>query len=90
MIGLIPGKEKILSLYFVSQGSQDIDQYLIKCKNTDLFVRIEEKLYNTFPKYKNHENFFLVNTRRIFRFKTIEENKIKDNDIISLFFNEDE
>ena len=28
------------------------------------------------------------NARRIFRFKTLEENKIKNNAIISLFINE--
>ena len=27
----------------------------------------------------------MVNARRIFRFKTLEENKIKNNDIIHLF-----
>ena len=58
------------------------------CKNTDLFVRIEERLYNEFPKYKNYETHFKVNTRPILRFKTLEENRIKNNDMINLFFSE--
>ena len=58
------------------------------CKNTDLFVKLEERLYNDFPKYKNYQNFFMVNVKGILRFKTIEENGIKNNDIISIFFDE--
>ena len=84
LITFKPG-DKILSVLFVTQGNQDIFNYSMACKNTDLFVRLEEKLYNDFPKYRNFENFFMVNARRILRFKTLEENKIKNNDIISLF-----
>jgi len=72
----------------MTQGSQEIINYAMPCKNTDLFVRLEERLYNDFPKFRNVETFFMVNTRRILRFKTLEENKIKSNDIISLFVNE--
>ena len=85
----VPGKEEILSVLFMTQGNQDIINYSMACKNTDLFVRLEERLYEDYPKYKNYETLFLVNTRKILRFKTLEENKIKNNDIISLFFNEE-
>ena len=69
----------------MTMGNQDIQNYAMTCKNTDLFVTLEEKLYNDYPKYKNYDTFFQVNTRRIKRFKTIEENNIKCNDIISIF-----
>ena len=82
-----PG-EKILAVLFMTQGSQDISNYTMPCKNTDLFVRLEERLYNDFPQYKNYETYFMVNARRILRFKTMEENRIKSNDIISIFVNE--
>ena len=82
-----PG-EKILAVLFMTQGSQDISNYTMPCKNTDLFVRLEERLYNDFPQYKNYETYFMVNARRILRFKTLEENRIKSNDIISIFVNE--
>ena len=82
-----PG-DKILDVLFMSPGNQDIVNYAIPCKSTDLFVRLEERLYNDYPKYRNYETFFMVNTRRILRFKTLEENKIKSGDIISLFTNE--
>ena len=79
-----PG-EKIISVNFVSHGFQDISNYSIPCKNTNLFIRLEEKLNNDFLQLKNHETFFVVNTRRIKRFKTLEENQIKSNDVISIF-----
>ena len=69
----------------MTQGSQDIANYSMACKNTDLFVRLEERLYNDFPKYRNFDNYFMINKRRILRFKTLEENNIKHNNIISLF-----
>ena len=80
--------DKIIAVLFMTQGSQDIFNYAMACKTSDLFVRLEERLYHDFPKYRNYETFFMVNTRRIFRFKTLEENKIKNNNIISLFINE--
>ena len=80
--------DKIIAVLFMTQGSQDIFNYTMACKTSDLFVRLEERLYHDFPKYRNYETFFMVNARRIFRFKTLEENKIKNNDIISLFINE--
>ena len=79
-----PGEE-ILAINFLSMGTQDIMNYCMPCKNTDLFVRFEEKLYEDFPKYKDYETFFEVKTKRIKRFKTLDENNIKSNDIISVF-----
>ena len=79
-----PG-EKIMTINFVSQGNQDITNYSLACKNTDLFVRLEEILYQDYPKFKDYETFFEVRTKRIKRFKTIEENDIRNNDVISVF-----
>ena len=33
-------------------------------KNTDLFVRLEEKLYDDFPEFKNYETYFEVKTKK--------------------------
>ena len=79
-----PG-EKIMAINFVSMGIQDIMNYNIICKNTDLFVKLEEKLYQDFPQFKDYETYFEVRTKRIKRFKTIEENNIRNNDVISIF-----
>ena len=79
-----PG-EKILSINFVSNGFQGIMNYSLPCKNTDLFVRLEEKLNNDYPELKDKETYFLVNGRKIKRFKTLDENQIKSNDVVNLF-----
>ena len=79
-----PG-EKIMAVNFVSMGSNDIGHYNLVCKNTELFVRLEERLYEDFPQFKEYETYFEVETRRIKRFKSLDENNIKSNDIINIF-----
>ena len=74
-----------MAVNFVSMANQDIINYNVICKNTDLFVDIEKKLYQDFPKYKDLETYFQVGARKINRFRTIEENNIKNNDVISVF-----
>ena len=71
-------------------GFQDIGHYSLPCKNTDLFVKLEEKLNNDYPQLKDKETYFLVNGNRIKRFKTLDENHIKSNDIINLFLIDNE
>ena len=84
-----PG-EKIFAVNFVSMGFQDIGHYSLVCKNTDLFVRLEEQLNNDYTQLKDKETYFMVNGRRIKRFKTLDENQIKRNDVINLFLIDDE
>ena len=79
-----PG-ERIIGVNFVSMGTNDIGHYNLVCKNTDLFVRLEERLYEDFPQFKDYETIFEVNTRRIRRFRTLDENNIKNNDIVNIF-----
>ena len=79
-----PGEE-IISINFVSMGNQDIMNYSLVCKNVDLFVRLEERLYEDFPQFKEYETYFEVNGKRIKRFKTLEQNNIKTNDVINIF-----
>ena len=76
-----PG-EKILSIHFKSTD-QKID-LSVPCKNTDIFVRLEEKLYEEYPEYKEYNNFFTCNGLVINRWKSLEENKIKNSDKIML------
>ena len=58
--------------------------YCIPCKNVDIFVRLEEKLYNEYPKYKDLNTYFTVNGRVNKRFKSIKENDLKNFDKILL------
>jgi FtsZ-binding cell division protein ZapB len=84
---IAPG-ERVIAVNFVSMGNQDIINYCMVCKNTDLFVKLEEKLYNDYPKFKDYETYFMVKARKILRFKSIDENKIDNNDMISIFIAE--
>ena len=81
--------DKILAVNFVSIGNKDIEHYNLICKNSDLFVSLEERLYKDFPKFKEYNTLFKVNDTTIKRFKTIDENNIQNNDVISIYLNED-
>ena len=74
--------EKMISIIFNSV-KQDIN-YSVICKNTDLFVNIELKLYEEYPQYSEVENFFTTNGFRINKYKSLEVNKIKNNSVIML------
>ena len=67
---------------FVS--SQDIQNYSLICKSTDLFEKLEEKLFKDYPKYTKDKTFFLANGSKIETSKTLEENKIKNNSVINV------
>ena len=77
-----PG-EKVISAMIISTDQKVM--YSIACKNTTPFVKIEEKLYEVYPEYKETENYFLFSGTKIKRFKTIGENKIKSGMPIMLY-----
>ena len=74
-----PG-EKIMAVQFTS-----IDQRVNRafpCKNTTIFCRIEEQLYAEYPQFKEVNTYFTVNARPVKRFKSMQENNIRNGDII--------
>ena len=75
--------KKIYSINFTSTD-QKILNYSLICKNTDIFVKLEQQLYEDFPEYKNKETYFMKNAVKINRFKSLDENNIKKNDVIIL------
>ena len=78
--------EKIMTVIF-----QSVDQnihYAIICKNTDKFAYIEQDLYEKYPECKEKNYFFLLGASTINRNKTLEENGIKNSDIILVKENE--
>ena len=78
---LLPG-EKLIAIKFISIDKKI--NFNTVAKNTDNFTKIESTLYEKFPKYKETENYFLVNGKKLNKHKTLDENKIKDNDILTL------
>ena len=79
---ILPG-EKILAIGFTS-CDQKINNFILACKDSELFVRIEEKLYDEYSEYNEKETYFMVGGNKIKRFKTLKENNIKSGSIIML------
>jgi hypothetical protein len=49
-----------------------------------MFFKLEEKLYEAYPQYRERDNYFTVDGKKIQRFKTLYENGIKCSDVIHL------
>jgi len=85
---LSPG-EKLITINFISID-QTINFYTFAkktdnfAKKTDIFAKLEISLYEYYPQYKDTENYFLVNGKKINKHRTIADNKINDNDILTL------
>ena len=75
--------DDIMVIYFTPTDSSFYQG--IKCVKTETFAEVEEKLCKKHDELRNTNNMFTANAFPILRFKTIEENKIKDQDIIMLY-----
>ena len=74
--------EKLISVIFISSDQKV--HYSMICKNTTKFSIIEGKLYEEYKDYEDLETYFTVNGKRINRHKSLDDNQIKNNDIIML------
>ena len=61
--------------------SQEIIYPMI-CNKNELISRLEEELYNEYPKYKEFNTYLTCNGVVLKRFKTVGENNIKKGDTI--------
>ena len=73
----------MLTVNFIS-AEQKINNYSIICKNTDIFNYLEKKLYEEYKEFYDTENYFTVNGKKIHKLKSLDENQIKNNDVIVL------
>ena len=64
-------------------------RYAMQCLKTETFAQVEEKLYKIYGDYKNTNNKFISNGRNILRFKTVEENNIRNGDTVQFQVIED-
>ena len=74
--------EKIMTIVFTSVN-QKINYSMI-CKNTDTINKLEEKLYEEYPKLSETNYYFICNGTKVNKFKKFEEFKIKSGDKIIL------
>ena len=72
-----------MSLIFTS--ADQVIHHSVICKNNENFNNVENRLYDDgFPEYKESENYFTFNGIKINKSKTLEENNIKNSDVIIL------
>ena len=74
--------EKLISIIFTNSAREF--HCSIICKNTDRFSTLEAKLYEKFPQYGETDNYFIANGNKVIGHKTLEDNNIKDSDIVIL------
>jgi len=75
-------KEKLITISIIS--TDENIHFSIICQKNDNFSEIEKLLYNKYPNYKNNNNYFVLDGNIIDQKKNLENNNIKDNDIIIL------
>ena len=74
--------EDLMSIIIAKEDKSIL--YSIICKNTDKFIKLEEKFYEEFSELGKVENSFYINDNKIKKYQTLDENGIKNNDIIIL------
>ena len=74
--------EKLISLIIITPEQNYVP---IVCKNTYKFFKVEEILYEKYDKYKNMENYFLIQGKKILKYLDLDSNNIKDGDIIQMY-----
>ena len=70
----------IKSVIFQSEDSKI--HYSMACRGNQLFSEIEAKLYEQYPEYKKTDNYFINRGNIVEKFQTIDENNIRNGDII--------
>jgi len=75
-------EEKLISVIFTSSDQNMF--YSIICKNTQKFNELEKKLYKDYPEYSESNNYFMINGNKVNKDKSLDENKIRNNDIVIL------
>ena len=64
------------------QSINESINYIVICKNTGTFNIIEKKFYEENAEYLEYDNYFKVKGKKINKYKSLEENKICNNDVI--------
>jgi hypothetical protein len=87
-VKFMPG-DNIISIGFMSVN-QKIQNYNRAYKDTEIFARVEQELYDEYPEFKEKETYLMNKANKIKRFKTLKENNIRNGDVIQVHIYEDE
>lgn len=75
--------EELMCIILQSFDDQNI-HYPFLCKKTLIFNNLENLIYKKLPELKDDRNFFLHNSFKVNKYETLEQNRIRDGDIIIL------
>ena len=75
--------EEDVYIKFISMD-QSIKDFGVRCQKSEKLVKIKKFLIKQNPQLKNKKIYFLGNGNKINDNKTIEENKIKNNDVLMI------
>ena len=78
--------EKVMLVIFQSPDDANIHHPFL-CINKHIFNTLENQLYAKVPEYKEKKTYFLANSQMVVKTKSLEENNIKDGDIIFMCLN---
>ena len=86
MVIIKEGKVNINELIslIIQSGDQSI-QCIVICKKTEIFNNVINKVFEKNPVFKNYFNYFLCNGSIVYEYKSLEENKIKNEDAVLLY-----
>ena len=74
--------EKLMTIIFITPDQKL--HYSVICKNTEEFHKIEGQLYKEYPEYTENENYFILNGKKINKYKTLEQNGINIKTLLTL------
>ena len=74
----------VITLHFQS-GDQSLN-YAVRCKNTDKFNMVMNKILEKEPKFIEKEFYFISKGSKIKEYKSIKDNNLKDGDAVILQF----
>ena len=86
-LNTLVNENKIITVTFITDGNKILTP--MSCKYNSSFKTYEDDLFKEYPEFQNKDVIFKVNGNIINRQSTIEENKIKNNDIIEVIKKED-
>ena len=81
IISKLTGQNKdIIKVNFISTDQQI--NCSLECNKNEKFNKLENLLYKQYPQFNDPKTYFIVNGIKVEKDKTLEENKIKNNDTI--------
>ena len=73
---------KEINVHFLSVDHKI--NYFVPCNGFNTFAEVEEELYKQYPEYRETNNNFITNGEQVLKFKTISQNKIDSDSLVTM------